>query len=109
MLRGPTEGLAKLRGINGITPVMARAVLHKGFQLIIPGDALPDQGGITGSWPQRLQETAQALYDLQVRALAPAPDVVLSPDPAVLQDEQDPGTMIFDVQPIADVPAVAID
>ena len=81
VLRGPTEGLANLRGIDGITPVMARAVLHKGFQLIIPCDALSDQGGITGSGQQRLQERAQALQDLQVRALASAPDVVLFPDP----------------------------
>src|SRR6185437_14071289 len=52
---------------------------------------------------------AEGLHQLQVLTLDATTDVVDLPGPALLQDQVDAAAVVADVQPVADVAAIAID
>ena len=58
---------------------------------------------------QLIQDIAQGIDDLQVGELAVAADVITFPDPAAAQDQPDGFAMVLDIDPIADLPPVAIN
>jgi len=66
-----------------------------------------DEYGGTGC--QLIQQGAHFPDDLQVGALGAAPDVVVLADPTCLQHPQQSAHVIFHEQPVAHVPAIAVE
>ena len=98
--RLPAQLALQLAGINGITAVMSRTVGH-----------ISDLTGITGAVglrPQFVQQLANRVHDFDVGLLIPATHVVGLAQPACLQYPTDGAAMVFDIQPIADLHAIAI-
>src|SRR5271169_2290078 len=56
-----------------------------------------------------LECRAERVDDLEVRPLVAAPDVVFASGRALLEDEEDALAVVFDVEPVAHVAAVAVN
>lgn len=91
-LRFPAELRVDLRRVDGVAAVVALAV----------GDVLDEIFGLA----ELLED---GLDDIDVGALIVAADVVDLADAALLQDQVDGMAVVLDVEPVADVLAVAID
>ena len=91
-LRLPAEFRVDLRRVDGIAAVVALAV----------GDVLDEVFGLA----ELLED---GLDDVDVGALIVAADVVDLADAALLQDQVDGMAVVLDVEPVADVLAVAVD
>ena len=91
-LRLPAELRVDLRRVDGVAAVVALAV----------GDVLDEVFGLA----ELLED---GLDDVDVGALIVAADVVDLADAALLQDEVDGAAVILDIEPVADVLAVAVD
>lgn len=91
-LRLPAELRVDLRRVDGVAAVVALAV----------GDVLDEVFGLA----ELLED---GLDDVDVGALIVAADVVDLADAALLQDQVDGMAVILDVEPVADVLAVAVD
>ena len=91
-LRLPAELRVDLRRVDGVTAVVALAV----------GDVLDEVFGLA----ELLED---GLDDVDVGALIVAADVVDLADAALLQDQVDGMAVVLDVEPVADVLAVAVD
>ena len=97
--RRPSELAADLRRVDRVAPIVARAIGHERLQ----------SGMRRILRPQLVERVADPIDDLEVGALVAAADIVLSAGDAVRQHEQQTGAVILDVQPVADVAAVAVD
>ena len=91
-LRLPTELRVDLRRVDGVAAVVALAV----------GDVLDEVFGLA----ELLED---GLDDVDVGALIVAADVVDLADASLLQDEVDGTAVVLDIEPVADVLAVAVD
>ncbi len=91
-LRLPAELCVDLRRVDGVAAVVALAV----------SDMLDEVFGLA----ELLED---GLDDVDVGALIVAADVVNLADAALLQDEVDGAAVILDIEPVADVLAVAVD
>ena len=91
-LRLPAELRVDFRRVDGVAAVVALAV----------GDVLDEVFGLA----ELLED---GLDDVDVGALIVAADVVDLADAALLQDQVDGMAVILDVEPVADVLAVAVD
>lgn len=89
-LRLPAELCVDLRRVDGVAAVVALAV----------GDVLDEVFGLA----ELLED---GLDDVDVGALIVAADVVDLADASLLQDEVDGVAVILDIEPVADVLAVA--
>ena len=91
-LRLPAKFRVNLRRVDGVTAVMALAV----------GDVLDEAFGLAELFEDGLD-------DVDVGALIVAADVVDLADASLLQDQVDGMAVVLDVEPVADVLAVAVD
>ena len=91
-LRRPAEFRVDLRRVDGVAAVVALAV----------GDVLDEVFGLT----ELLED---GLDDVDVGALIVAADVVDLADTALLQNQVNRMAVILDVEPVADILAVAVD
>ena len=91
-LRLPAEFRVDLRRVDSVAAVVALAV----------GDVLDEVFGFA----ELLED---GLDDVDVGALIVAADVVDLADASLLQDEVDGAAVILDVEPVADVLAIAVD
>src|SRR5438132_730134 len=90
--RRPPAELLELPGAERVTPVVAGAVLDVAQQRAVRARQLEDE-----------------LDHLDVLVLVAAADVVGLAGLPLAQHELDPGAMVLDVEPVADLPAVAVD
>ncbi len=98
---GPAQLVAELGGVDGVAPVVPRAVLDEADQGA-PGLARGQQA------PGPVQEVADGENDLQVRLLGVAADGVGLPEPALLEHRGERRAVVFHVQPVPDVLAVPV-
>ena len=97
--RVPPEFLLYLCSINGITPVVTRTICdeaNKAGELVY---GLASEGREDGT---------DEMDDVEILQSIPAPDVVCLPHAPTAQDKVETSTVILDIQPVADVGAVAI-
>ena len=66
-------------------------------------------GGAVRAGGFRIEQRAEGVHHIEVRALVEAADIVGLAEAAFLQNEPDGGRVVFDKKPIADLLAVAID
>src|SRR5664279_3480488 len=99
--RSPSQLSLKLGAVDRVPTVVPRAI----------GDMsnLNGVGLAVGTRAFPVQQCADGLHDLDVGLLTQAADVVRLAATALAQDEPDRGGMIFDVKPVADLPAIAVD
>ena len=101
LLRGPAELGAGATGVDGVTEVVAGAV----------GD-VGDRGVVrlaVGARAEFVEQRAEQLHEVDVPTLVVAADAVGAAGAALLdRGEERPG-MVVDVQPVADVLALAVD
>src|SRR6202521_2521115 len=90
--RSPAELAGGLRRVDGVAAVVPGAVL----------DVLDERLGLT-------EQRQHALDDLDVAALAGGAEVVDLPRLALLERGEEPAAVVLDVDPVADVEAVAVD
>lgn len=91
-LRLPAEFVVNLRRVDGVTAVMALAVRDVLNQVLALAEFLED-----------------GLDDIDIRAFIVSADVVDFADTALLQDEVDGMAVILDIEPVADILAIAVD
>src|SRR5205814_564002 len=90
--RPPTQLLLDLVRVHGITAVVARPIANKA-----------NQG------PRLSHNLQQSIGQIEIGAFAAAADVVDLADAAFAPDTVNSGTVIADVNPVADIKAVAVD
>src|SRR3546814_1667369 len=90
----------QLRGIDRVAAVVARAILDVG-DLRAPRLAVLARAAL-------VEQRADGVDDLDVRALGVAADVVGLADAATFKHCTDRRTMVADVKPVAHVHAVAV-
>src|SRR5262245_14079473 len=91
----PSEVAANLGGVDRVPPVVPGTIRHERLEGAVPA----------GLRTQPIERGADAVDDLKIRAFVPAADVVLLADAAFVKHEQQAGTVIVDMQPVADVSA----
>src|SRR5690606_37181723 len=87
-----------LRAIDGIARVMARPVGNETDQILMRA-------------PVRefaIENTADAAHDIDILALGPPADHIGLPDPPVRHNLLQRGGVILDIEPVADILALAI-
>ena len=99
--RLPAQFARDLGGVDGVAAVVAGAVLDEGDQA--SARAEPASGRISSSRSQMVWTTSMLV------ALAVAADVVGLADAAAFEHGADGGAVVFDKEPVAHVPAVAVD
>src|SRR5579863_10334492 len=101
LLRRPAEFAPQLRCVDRIAPVMAGPVGDKS-----------DKGGSRLALNARrhlVEQSADRLDDVDIGALGAAADIVALADAALLGDRDQRPRVILDIEPVADIAAVAID
>src|SRR5690606_34225811 len=96
----PAELLVNFVGVNRVAAVVPGAVFHVGD--------LASVGLAIGARAQFVEQRAHGVDDLDVGLFIPATDVVGLAGLASLQHAADGAAMVFHVQPVADLHAVAI-
>ena len=99
--RLPAEFALDLGSVNGIATIMARTVLHIGDLLLVLL--------AIGSRAEFIKNCAEGVNDVQIRLLVPAANVVGFAQLARFQNAPDRRTMIFDVEPVANLLAIAVN
>src|SRR3954471_11180615 len=105
----PAELAPDLRVIDGVAAVVAGTVGDEGLERAVGGDAAGGEGGGAGRRAHALERVADGVDDLQVGPLAASAQVVALARPAAPQHLQPPAAVVFHVDPVADVAAVAVD
>src|SRR5690606_40216999 len=95
----PAELAFDLAGVDGVAAVVAGAVGDEGDEL----------APARSRGAHLVEQVADGLDDLEVRALVAAADVVGLAGLALFGDESEGLAMVADVEPVADVLAVAVD
>ena len=96
----PTELLLDPRAVDGVAPIVARPILNVGDRRANP---IGIEMSLLGD---ELDEAPEKLHVLPL--VLPA-DIVAPAGFAALHDLPDSGVMVLDVDPVADVLAVAVD
>ena len=96
----PGEFALDFCAIDGVAAVVAGTVGDIGD--------LRGVGGAVGAGGFGVQERAEGVHHIEIRAFVESADIVGLAEAAFLQDEPDGGSVIFDEKPIADLLAVAI-
>ena len=97
----PAELGLEFGAVDRIAAVVAGAVGY-----------ISDLGGVRGSIGAGgfcIEEGAEGVYHIEVRALIEAADIVSFADAPALQNKPDGCGMVFHVEPIADLLSIAID
>src|SRR5579871_1976537 len=97
--RRPPQLPADLARVDRVSPVVTGTIRDERLQ---PAAAVWGRAHL-------VHEIADAVHNLEVRALVAAADIVLLARTTVGQRDQQAGAVILDVQPVADVTAVAVD
>ena len=100
--RLPTELAADLAGVDGIASIVTGPVFDE-------RDEAPTRGAAHERAEPGIEQITEGLDDGQVLALAVAADVVGLAEPAARQHLEAGGAVVGDVEPVADVLAVAVD
>lgn len=101
LLREPVELALDLAGVDGVAAVVAGAILHVSDELRVRamrrvGDKL-------------IQQRAEGVDNVDVGALVVAADVVALADVALLERRDDSAAVVLNIEPVADLLAVAVD
>ena len=99
-LGGPAEFGLEFRAVDRVATVVAGAVSDVG-----------DLGGVgfaVGARGFFVEEGADGVNDFDVRFFIQAPDVIGFAEATFLKDEPDGGGVVLDVEPVADLHAVAV-
>src|SRR6266571_5398848 len=96
----PTKLTADFGRVNGVAPIMSRAIFYERDQ--VPRIAAQFR-------TQFVDQIADSFYDAQIRPFVVPTDVVGLAGPALLQHAPKRRGVIQDEQPIADVQAIAVD
>ncbi len=100
MGRGPAEIALDLSGVDGVAAVVAGAVGDEGDEAA----GVPAEGGL-----ELVDEIADELDEVEVGLLVVAADVVGLAKRSLSQNGPESLAVVADVEPVADVHAVAID
>lgn len=100
-LRTPADIALNSAGVDRIAPIMARTIRHEGDLFLIRS--------AVGARPFGIENGADEVYDRDVAFLAGATDIVDGARPPVRQHGAKRRAMISDIDPIADIQAVAIN
>ncbi len=98
--RTPAQIAFNLARVNGVTPVVAGAVLHESDLRFI--------AAAVGLGAQLVEQRADGVHDLEVGLFVPAADVVGFTQAAGFEHAADGAAVVFHVQPVAHLLAVAI-
>ena len=101
LCRLPAEFTFELAGVDGVATVVAGAVLNVG-DLVLVGFAV-------GARAEFVEDGAQGMDDVEVGFFVPAADVVDLAHPARFEDAADGAAVVFHIEPVADLLAVAVD
>ena len=107
--RRPGELLPDLRRVDRVAPVVAGAVGDESLEVRVGVLAGALQCVVLAGREPGFELGAQGVDDLEVRALAVAADVVLLAEHACFEHPQDAAAVVVDIEPVPDVPAVAVD
>ena len=99
--RLPAEFAFDLGGVDGVAAVVAGAVLDVGDLLFVRL--------AVGTRTEFVEDGAQGVDDVEVGHFVPAADVVDLAHPARLEDTADGAAVVFHIEPVADLLAVAVD
>ena len=100
-LGGPAELVADFGAVDGVAAVVAGAVGDVGDLRVVRFAV-----GARGAF---VEDRADAVNDFEIRAFVEAADVVGFAGAAFGEGEPDGGGVVFDVEPVADLLAVAVD
>src|SRR5262249_45753523 len=107
VLGAPAQLLPDARRVDRVAPVVARAVLDEGLAARVAGQAPRAEGGVLRRGPLAVENLAEPVHHLEVRPLVAAADVVLPARLSLPEREEDAAAVVLDVEPVADVAAVA--
>ena len=97
----PAEFAFDLAGVDGVAAVVTGAVLNVGDLLLV--------GLAVGARAEFVEDGTEGMDDVEVGLLVPAADVVDLAYPARFEDAADGAAVVFHVEPVADLLAVAVD
>src|SRR5262249_22123075 len=107
--RPPAQLLPDARRVDRVAPIVAGAVLHERLELGVAREPARGEGGVLGRGPLAVEDLAEPVHHLQVRPLVAAANVVLAAPLPLPEREEDAAAVVFDVEPVADVAAIAVD
>ena len=99
--RPPAQLLADTGGINRVARIMARTIGHEGDLLFI--------GGPVAARALVIKDRTECFDQLKVGALILAAHIIAAPVFTLLQHQQQRIGVIFHIEPVANVGAIAID
>ena len=99
--RVPAQFAFELAGVDGVAPVVARAVGDEADKLRVRG--------VGRLWAHFIEQRADGRHDVEIRPLVPAADVVRFARTARGEYGADGAAMIAHKQPVAHLAAIAID
>ena len=111
MLRLPSELAADFRRVDRVPAIVPWPIAHERLEPAIawrrPRRAL--QGGVGRGRTNALDRVTEPVDDLEVGPLVAAADIVFFARTPLVEHQQQTRAVILDVQPVADVRAVAVD
>ena len=90
-----------LHGVDGVATVVAGAILDVGDLLLVRL--------AVSAWAEFVEDGAQGMDDVEVGLFVPAADVVNLAHLARLKDAVDGAAVVFHIEPVADLLAVAVN
>ena len=99
--RLPAQFALDLAGVDGVAAVVAGAVRDVGDLFLV--------GLAVGARAEFVEHGAEGVDDVEVGLFVPAADVVGLAHPARFENAADGAAMVFDIEPVADLLAVAVD
>src|SRR4051794_2717569 len=100
LFRLPSQFAFDLTGVDRISAIVPRPILHEINQLT--ARSFP-------AWQYFVDQIANHLHDLKVGLLVAASNVIALSRPSATEDSRNALTMIFHINPIANVASVTID
>lgn len=98
-LRPPAQRTFQLRTIDGVAPVVAGTIRHR----------LEQPRVRRLGWPTDVEQGAELVDEIEIAHLGAAADAVGLARFAPFEDDAQRAGVIVDMQPVADVAAVAVD
>src|SRR5207247_3451120 len=91
----PAQLLPDLGGVDRVASIVAGTVLHEGLEPGVAFQPAGEEGGVGGRGVDLVQDRAEPVHHLQVRALVAPADVVLLPGHALAQGQEDPLAVVL--------------